>query len=160
MNVRRACCCSLNPCGTASAAACREGGNNEYKLNLMALHSTTASIAHPTLAYTPTSIQGISCSHPTRRFLLNGRFRPCLAQVSRQSTGSAGCYPQAVSYVAVCKCTLCNRTVLTAFIPPSLSVHIHSSGSSNVVGVHYRVGKKIGEGSVSCCVLACAFQCI
>lgn len=30
---------------------------------------------------------------------------------------------------------------------PSASSQHHSSSSSNVVGVHYKVGKKLGEGS-------------
>ena len=32
-------------------------------------------------------------------------------------------------------------------IAPSTQSHSSSSSTANVVGVHYRVGKKIGEGS-------------
>ena len=48
----------------------------------------------------------------------------------------------------------CVSVIYEAFILMPAFVLLHSSGSSNVVGVHYRVGKKIGEGSVSCCTLA------
>lgn len=30
---------------------------------------------------------------------------------------------------------------------PAMSQHTHGSSTANLVGVHYRVGKKIGEGS-------------